>query len=208
MIGKLSGRLDETGEDWAMVDCGGVGYVATCSARTLRRLPAPGEAVALVIETVMREDSIRLFGFLDKAERDWFRVLQTVQGVGAKVALAILDTLAPDELTRAVTLGDKTALGRASGVGPKLALRLVTELKDRVPSGSGAGFVAAGPAVTNAPAVPAKAAGPVPEAISALVNLGYKPVEASVAVTAALSKLGPDPEIGALIRGGLKELAK
>lgn len=207
MIGKLSGRLDETGEDWAMVDCGGVGYVATCSARTLRRLPAPGEAVALVVETVMREDSIRLFGFLDKAERDWFRVLQTVQGVGAKVALAILDTLAPDELTRAVTLGDKAALGRASGVGPKLALRLVTELKDRVPTGSGAGFVAAGPAAV-APPPAGKAAGPVPEAISALVNLGYKPVEASVAVTAALSKLGPDPEIGALIRGGLKELAK
>ncbi|PWR20737.1 Holliday junction branch migration protein RuvA [Zavarzinia compransoris] len=206
MIGKLSGRLDETGEDWAMVDCGGVGYVATCSARTLRRLPAPGEAVALVVETVMREDSIRLFGFLDKAERDWFRVLQTVQGVGAKVALAILDTLAPDELTRAVTLGDKAALGRASGVGPKLALRLVTELKDRVPAGAGTGFVAAGPAPSDAK--PAGGTGPVAEAVSALVNLGYKPVEASVAVTAALSKLGPAPELGALIRGGLKELAK
>lgn len=207
MIGKLSGLLDETGEDWAMIDCGGVGYVATCSARTLRRLPGKGEAVALVVETQMREDSIRLFGFLDKAERDWFRVLQTVQGVGAKVALAILDTLSPADLTRAVTLGDKAALGRASGVGPKLALRLATELKDRVPTGDGSGFIAAPAAVVEASA-PRGAAGPVAEAVSALVNLGYKPVEASVAVTAALSKLGPDPDLSALIRGGLKELAR
>lgn len=204
MIGKLSGLLDETGEDWAMIDCGGVGYVATCSARTLRRLPAKGEAVSLVVETQMREDSIRLFGFLDKAERDWFRILQTVQGVGAKVALAILDTLAPAEITRAVTLGDKAALGRASGVGPKLALRLVTELKDKAPAGDGGGFIAV---AATAPAAP-KAAGPMAEAVSALVNLGYKPVEASVAVTAALSKLGPEAETAALIRGGLKELAR
>ncbi len=204
MIGKLSGLLDEIGEDWAMIDCGGVGYVATCSARTLRRLPAKGEAVSLVVETQMREDSIRLFGFLDKAERDWFRILQTVQGVGAKVALAILDTLAPAEITRAVTLADKAALGRASGVGPKLALRLVTELKDKAPMGDGSGFIAA---AAVAPAAP-KAASPMAEAVSALVNLGYKPVEASVAVTAALSKLGAEAETAALIRGGLKELAR
>jgi Holliday junction DNA helicase RuvA len=205
MIGKLSGLLDETGDDWAMIDCGGVGYVATCSARTLRRLPGRGEAVALVVETQMREDSIRLFGFLDKAERDWFRILQTVQGVGAKVALAILDTLSPAEITRAVTLGDKAALGRASGVGPKLALRLVTELKDKTPAGDGGGFIAVAAAV---PGAPKAAAGPLAEAVSALVNLGYKPVEASVAITAALSKLGPEPEVAALIRGGLKELAR
>ncbi|RJF80757.1 Holliday junction branch migration protein RuvA [Oleomonas cavernae] len=205
MIGKLSGLLDETGDDWAMIDCGGVGYVATCSARTLRRLPGRGEAVALVVETQMREDSIRLFGFLDKAERDWFRILQTVQGVGAKVALAILDTLSPAEITRAVTLGDKAALGRASGVGPKLALRLVTELKDKTPAGDGGGFIAVAAA---APGATKMAAGPLAEAVSALVNLGYKPVEASVAVTAALSKLGPEPEVAALIRGGLKELAR
>lgn len=206
MIGKLSGRLDETGEDWAMVDCGGVGYVATCSARTLRRLPGPGEAVALVVETVMREDSIRLFGFLDKAERDWFRVLQTVQGVGSKVALAILDTLSPDELTRAVTLGDKTAMGRASGVGPKLATRLITELKDKIPTGTAA-FIKTGPAPAAPAAAPA-GTGASAEAISALVNLGYKPVEASSAIGAALEKLGPEADVSALIRGGLKELAR
>ncbi|PWR18111.1 Holliday junction branch migration protein RuvA [Zavarzinia aquatilis] len=204
MIGKLSGRLDETGEDWAMVDCGGVGYVASCSARTLRRLPAPGEAVCLVVETVMREDSIRLFGFLDKAERDWFRVLQTVQGVGAKVALAILDALAPDEISRAVMAGDKAALGRASGVGPKLALRLITELKDRVPAVGGGAFVP-GPAPAGAPPAGGSA---MAETASALVNLGYKPAEASVAVAAAVSKLGKDAEVGALIRQSLKELAR
>lgn len=205
MIGKLSGRLDETGEDWAMIDCNGVGYVATCSSRTLRRLPGTGEAAVLVVETVMREDSIRLFGFIDRAERDWFRVLQTVQGVGAKVALAILDTLSPDELTRAVTLGDKAAVGRANGVGPKLALRLVNELKDKVPAAGGA-FIVTGPAPT--PAKPIAAAGPGAEAVSALVNLGYKPIEASSAIGAALEKLGPDVELSALIRGGLKELAR
>lgn len=203
MIGKLSGRLDETGEDWAMVDCGGVGYVASCSARTLRRLPAPGEAVSLVVETVMREDSIRLFGFLDKAERDWFRILQTVQGVGAKVALAILDALAPDEISRAVMAGDKAALGRASGVGPKLALRLITELKDRVPAVGGSFLPGAEPAA----AVPAGGSA-MAETASALVNLGYKPAEASVAVAAAVSKLGKDAEVGALIRQSLKELAR
>ncbi len=205
MIGKLAGRLDETGEDWAMVDCGGVGYVATCSARTLRRLPAIGEAVALVIETQMREDSLRLFGFLDKAERDWFRLLQTVQGVGAKVALALLDALSPEELSRAVTLGDKAVLGKASGVGPKLALRLVNELKDKVGALAGGAFV---PAVAlpaaAAPAVKSAAA----EAVSALVNLGYKPIEASSAVSAAAAKLGEGAELSALIRGGLKELAR
>lgn len=205
MIGKLSGRLDEIGEDWAMVDCGGVGYVASCSARTLRRLPGAGEAVSLVVETVMREDSIRLFGFLDKAERDWFRVLQTVQGVGAKVALALLDALAPDELARAVSAGDKAALGRASGVGPKLALRLITELKDRVPASVGGAFVPAAEMV----ATPAGGGGnAVAEAASALVNLGYKPAEASVAVAAAVSKLGKGAEVGALIRQSLKELAR
>lgn len=204
MIGKLSGRLDEIGEDWAMVDCGGVGYVASCSARTLRRLPGAGEAVSLVVETVMREDSIRLFGFLDKAERDWFRVLQTVQGVGAKVALALLDALAPDELARAVSAGDKAALGRASGVGPKLALRLITELKDRVPASVGGAFMPAAEMV----ATPAGGGNAVAEAASALANLGYKPAEASVAVAAAVSKLGKGAEVGALIRQSLKELAR
>lgn len=203
MIGKLSGRLDETGEDWAMVDCGGVGYVASCSARTLRRLPPAGEAVSLVVETVMREDSIRLFGFLDKAERDWFRILQTVQGVGAKVALAILDALAPDEISRAVMAGDKAALGRASGVGPKLALRLITELKDRVPAIGGSFLPDPVPVAPLAGAASAMA-----ETASALVNLGYKPAEASVAVAAAVSKLGKDAEVGALIRQSLKELAR
>ncbi|MFA5121141.1 Holliday junction branch migration protein RuvA [Zavarzinia sp.] len=205
MIGKLAGRLDETGEDWAMVDCGGVGYVATCSARTLRRLPAIGEAVALVIETQMREDSLRLFGFLDKAERDWFRLLQTVQGVGAKVALALLDALSPEELSRAVTLGDKAVLGKASGVGPKLALRLVNELKDKVGSIAGGAFVPA--AAIPAAAVPAVKSAAA-EAVSALINLGYKPIEASSAVSAAAAKLGEDAELSALIRGGLKELAR
>lgn len=197
MIGKLKGLVDETGEDWVIVDVGGVGYVVACSARTLRRLPARGAAVALVIETHLREDALRLYGFLEASERDWFRILQTVQGVGAKVALAILDILAPGELAQAIALQDRTAFARASGVGPKLAARLVNELKDK------------GPALAADSGRPvAAAAGPQAEAVSALVNLGYKPAEAAGAVSAAARRLGDGAGLSELIRSGLKDLAR
>ncbi len=138
MIGKLRGVVDSSGEDFVILDVNGVGYVVYCSSRTLQRLPRSGEAAALAIETQMREDSIRLFGFSTEAERDWFRLLQSVQGVGAKVALAIQAIFEPSELAAAIALQDKTAIARATGVGPKLAARIVAELKDKAPVGGGA----------------------------------------------------------------------
>ena len=143
MIGKLKGLVDSFGEDFVVVDVGGVGYVVSCSSRTLSKLPKPGEPVALAIETQVREDSIRLFGFAADSERDWFRLLQNVQGVGAKVALAILGILNPGELASALAMSDKTAVARAPGVGPKLAARIVAELKDKAPVLSGIDPVAA-----------------------------------------------------------------
>src|SRR3954451_25067638 len=164
MIGKLTGVLDSFGEDHVILDVNGVGYVVTCSSRTLQRLPARGEPASLAIETQVREDAIRLFGFLSDAERDWFRLLQSVQGVGSKVALAILGTLAPADLGSAIALQDKVAVSRAQGVGPKLAARIVAELKDKVPT-----FGSVDPAVVRlggkdeAPSAP----NPVQDAISA-----------------------------------------
>ena len=134
MIGKLKGVIDSYGEDFVILDVHGVGYVVQCSSRTLQKLPPPGEAAALAIETQVREDAIRLFGFLSDAERDWFRLLQTVQGVGSKVALAILGILSPGELATALATQDKTMVSRASGVGPKLAARIVADLKDKAPA--------------------------------------------------------------------------
>ncbi len=204
MIGKLKGLVDSYGEDFVIIDVGGVGYVVNCSSRTLQQLPPPGEATMISIETHVREDAIRLYGFRSDAERDWFRTLQTVQGVGAKVALAILSVLSPGELGNALALQDKAAIGRASGVGPKLAQRIVLELKDKAPAFSS---VDAATARLAGAVEERKAPKPVQDAVSALVNLGYSQPQASAAVAAALKALGDTAETAALIRRGLKELS-
>ncbi|HET6521272.1 MAG TPA: Holliday junction branch migration protein RuvA [Geminicoccaceae bacterium] len=211
MIARLRGRLDSTGEDWAVVDVGGVGYLVFCSARTLQALPRPGEPVDLHVETQVREDSIALFGFPDQAEREWFRLLQTVQGVGARHALALLTALTPERLAMAVAAQDRTALTRAMGVGPRLAARIVSELKDRVgrlPTGAPAtAGVAAGGRTPAAPG-PVPGGGAVEDAVSALVNLGYGRSDAYAAVLRAAAGLGERPTVDALIRAGLQELAR
>lgn len=201
MIASLSGVVESVSLDHAVIEAGGVGYRAFCSARTLRRLPAQGESARVLIDTHVREDHIHLYGFIDAAERDWFRLLQNVQGVGAKVALAILSTLEPDRLAAAIAAQDKAALSQAPGVGGKLAQRLVLELKDKVPALA---------AVTTpaGEARPVPIGGAVADAVSALVNLGYKRVEAAGAIAAAQRSLGEGAEVGALVRGGLKELAR
>jgi holliday junction DNA helicase RuvA len=204
MIAKLSGVLDRSGADGAVVDVGGVGYLVFCSARTLRQLPGEGEAVRLVVETHVREDHIHLYGFIDDAERDAFRLLTTVQGVGAKLALAILGTLSPDDLAAAIVAQDRAALAQAEGVGPKLAARIVNELRDKI-----SGLALPPPIASlqrNAAAAPV--GGGAADAVSALVNLGYRRVEAYAAVTRAARVLGPAAELDALIRSGLKELAQ
>jgi Holliday junction DNA helicase RuvA len=210
MIGKLTGRLDSTGEDWAIVDVGGVGYLVFGSRRTLGRLPGRGEAVSLLIDTHVREDHIHLFAFVDQAERDWFRLLLTVQGVGTRHALAILSVLGPEELARSIAAQDKQALSRANGVGPKLASRIASELKEKAGAivlGSGAELAGARPKSDNGEAVPVGVAGAAEDAVSALVNLGYRPAEAFGAVAGAQRDLGPEAKVEALIRAGLKELA-
>jgi Holliday junction DNA helicase RuvA len=204
MIGKLKGLIDSYGEDFVILDVNGVGYVVQCSARTLQKLPRPGEASALSIETQVREDSIRLFGFESENERDWFRLLQGVQGVGAKVALAILSILSPGDLASAIATQDKAMVARAPGVGPKLAARIVAELKDKAPAfGAVDPLVAKLSGETEADAAPSA----VRDAISALINLGYGRPQAAAAVAASVKKLGEGAETGALIRQGLKELA-
>lgn len=206
MIAKLKGLLDSVSEIGCIVDVGGVGYQVFASARTLRNLPPMGQAVQLFIETHVREDHIHLFGFLTQAERAWFNLLQTVQGVGAKVALAILGSLSTDELTRALAAGDKAMLTRCDGVGPKLALRLITELKDKL-GGLDLGAAAAGlPSAGESAAIEGQ--GAVADALSALVNLGYKRGDAFGAVTVAARQLGDKADVSSLIRLGLKELAK
>ena len=204
MIAKLKGRVDTVAEDQAVIDVGGVGYLVFCSARTLSRLPGGGEAVALFIETHVREDHIHLYGFLDAGEREWFRLLLTVQGVGSKVALAILSVLSPDDLSRAIAAADKAMISRANGVGPKLATRLLTELKDKA-AGLSLGGGAHAPAGAGAAPL---AAGPLEDAISALVNLGYRRVEAHGAVLQAAQGLGEGASVPALISDGLKQLGK
>jgi holliday junction DNA helicase RuvA len=203
MIGKLRGVIDSFGEDYVILDVGGVGYVVTCSSRTLQNLPRAGEAAALAIETQVREDSIRLFGFAQDAERDWFRLLQSVQGVGAKVALAILSILSPDDLASAIATQDKAMVSRASGVGPKLAARIVAELKDKAPAFGAADPGLARIAAAEAAAEPSAAR----DAISALCNLGYARPQAAAAVAASVKALGEATDASALIRRGLKELA-
>ncbi len=201
MIGKLRGVVDSFGEDYVILDVNGVGYVVNCSSRTLQHLPRPGEPATLAIETQVREDAIRLFGFLVESERDWFRLLQSVQGVGAKVALALLSTLSGDALATAVAVQDKAMVARAPGVGPKLAARIVAELKDKAPALGGAGSL-------TAPAEEAPVASAARDAISALCNLGYGRPQAQAAVNASLAALGPDADASALIRRGLKELTQ
>jgi holliday junction DNA helicase RuvA len=205
MIAKLTGTIDSVGEDFVVLDVHGVGYLVYCSARTLGELPAVGKAVALAIETHVREDQIRLFGFLSTAEREWFRLLQTVQGVGAKVALAILSTLRAADLATAIAMRDKAAITRAPGVGPKVAERIVTELKDKSPA-----LAAVDPQVVRlSNAVEDKRApGAVTDAVSALVNLGYGQPQAMAAISAAVRDAGNGADAARLIRLGLKELAK
>ena len=210
MIGKLRGLVDAAGADHAIIDVGGVGYEVTCSSRTLSALPAPGEPVTLSIETHVREDAIKLYGFLSEAERGWFRLLQSVQGVGAKVALSILSTLDAGQLANAIALQDRSMVARAPGVGPKVALRIVNELKDKAPPLA----LVTAPAGGHAPPQGNGAKGggvapsPAAEAVSALLNLGYAPLQANAAISTAMSKAGEAARTEALIRLGLKELAR
>jgi Holliday junction DNA helicase RuvA len=205
MIGKLTGTLDSYGEDFIIVDVGGVGYVVHCSARTLQALPAPGDPVVLAIETHVREDQIRLFGFLTPVEREWFRLLQTVQGVGTKVALSVLGTLAPADLASAIALRDKAMIARSPGVGQKVAERIVTELKDKAPA-----YAAIDPAVIRLSGAieERRAPQPVADAISALVNLGYGQPQAAAAIAAAAQSAGGATDAASLIRLGLRELSR
>lgn len=204
MIGKLRGIVDSVGRDWIIVDVGGVGYEVACPARTLSRMPAIGQPVTLMIETYVREDAIKLFGFLSDAERSWFRLLQNVQGVGTKVALSILGVLEPQEIANAIALQDKAQMGRAPGVGPKVAQRIVSELRDKAPALMVAGGMGMPAAAQGAPG-PMSAAS---DAMSALINLGYSAAEANAAVASVSARLGADAKAEELIRQGLKELAK
>ena len=205
MIARLTGKIEATGEDRVIVDVGGVGYLAFCSGRTLARLPTDGSIAQLHIETHVREDHIHLYGFADLDELEWFRLLTTVQGVGAKVGLAILTALGPDELLQAVAAGDKVAVSRANGVGPKLAARIVIELKDKV----GGIALGAAAAIRAAGKSPGPAAGGIDaDAVSALVNLGYGRSEAFGAVARAGARLGQGAPLSDLIRTGLEELSQ
>jgi Holliday junction DNA helicase RuvA len=198
MIARLAGTLAEQGADHAVIDVGGVGYLVQASARTLSAIGSIGGSVMLFIEMQVREDAITLFGFGSAGERDWFRLLTGVQGVGGRVALAILSILDPGELSRAVASGDKAMVARANGVGPKLAMRIVNELKDRI------GAVALGPAG----AAPMAAGGAVEDALSAMANLGFRPAEANAAVAAAVDELGAGATLDALVRLALRKAAK
>jgi Holliday junction DNA helicase RuvA len=205
MIGKLKGIIDSYGDDFVILDVNGVGYQVHCSARTLQELPAAGAPVTLAIETHVREDQIRLFGFMLDGEREWFRLLQTVQGVGAKVALSVLGTHKPADLASAIALRDKAMVARAPGVGPKVAERIVTELKDKVPA-----LAQLDPAVVQLSGAldERRAPRPVSDAVSALVNLGYGQPQAAAAIAAAARAAGEGADARSLIRLGLKEIAK
>ncbi len=198
MIARLTGVLVEAGADHGVIDVGGVGYLVQLSGRTLQALGGVGAEVKILTDMQVREDAITLFGFGSIAERDWFRLLTQVQGVGGRVALSILTVLAPDELSRAGASGDKAMVARANGVGPKLALRIVNELKDKT------GAVALGPAGTALPVANGAAA----DALSALANLGFRPAEASAAVAAAADELGDGAGLDALVRLALRKAAR
>ena len=205
MIGKLQGLIESYGQDSVIVDVNGVGYEVHCSARTLQELPGVGQPATLSIETHVREDQIRLFGFVTEIEREWFRLLQTVQGVGAKVALAVLGTLRPSELASAIAMRDKAMVARTPGVGPKVAERIVTELKDKAPA-----YTNVDPALVRLSGAldDKRAPAPVTDAVSALVNLGYAQAQAAAAIAAAARSAGEGAEATTLIRLGLRELAK
>ncbi|WP_300112477.1 Holliday junction branch migration protein RuvA [Sphingobium sp.] len=202
MIAKLRGLLDSTGIDHAVIDVGGVGYLVGASSRTLAALGPVGEAVTIHTEMLVAEDSIRLVGFARADERDWYRLLTHVQGVGSRVALAILSALEPAELHRAVATGDKAMVARANGVGPKLAQRIVNELKDKIGAAPAGGPIGVGGAV----AMPV--GNMSTDALSALQNLGFKPTEASAAVAAAEGELGEGASLDALVRLALRKAAK
>lgn len=203
MIGKLRGNVDSVGPDWAIVDVGGVGYVVHCSTRTLADLPR-GKPVSLPIETHVREQEIKLYGFGSEEERDWFRLLYSVQGVGARIALAILGTLRPAELASAISLQDKGTIARAPGVGPKMAGRICAELKDKAPAFAVDASLARLQSEIGERSAPA----PASDAVSALVNLGYPAAQASAAIAMAMKEAGDGAETARLIRIGLKELAR
>jgi Holliday junction DNA helicase RuvA len=201
MIGKLTGTVDSINDEGVILDVGGVGYLVQCPASTLSRLSV-GAPASLLIEMKVSEDSIRLYGFSGTEEREWFRLLQTVQSVGSKVALAVLSTLSPRDLQRALALGDKAMIGRAPGVGPKLALRIATELKDKAPSMMLGHEEAGAVAITHA------ARGPEADAVSALIHLGYSDARAAEAVARAAQALGEHTEASALIREALKGMGR
>ena len=206
MIGKLRGKIDAVGESYCLIDVNGVGYEVQASARTLRNMKI-GEEVSLTIDTHVRDDAIRLFGFASEVERSWFRTLQTVQGVGAKVALGLLGTLSPQELANAIALADWASVEQAPGIGKKLAQRIVAELKDKAPGLTAAGLHLPSAGANGRPgSVPAGDA--AAEAMSALTNLGYQPAQASGAVAVAMKELGEEADTARLIRRGLKELAR
>ena len=204
MIAKLKGLLDETGSDWAVIDVGGVGYLVHCSTKTLAALGEQGEACTVYTDLQVSENDMRLLGFAEAAERDWFRLLTQVQGVGGKVALAILSALSADELRGACASGDAATVARAQGVGPKLAGRIVNELKDKVGAMPGGGGSAVG--IGGSRIAPAGAASA--DAVSALQNLGFKPAIAAQAVARAQSELGEDASESDLIRVALKKAAR
>ena len=199
MIAKLTGRIEAIEQGSCIVDVGGVGYLVHASTRTLSALPAGGTG-SMLIETQVREDAITLYGFFESAERDWFRLLTTVQGVGAKVALSILSALSPRDLIAAIQAGDRGSLTRAPGVGAKLAVRLLTELREK------AGAMPAG--IGFSPILPLPAGGVEADALSALVNLGYRRAEVQIALARSMERLGDKASLDAVIRDGLKELAR
>ena len=199
MIALLTGRVESLDAGSCIVDVGGVGYLVQASTRTLAALPSPPAQARVLVETVVREDAILLYGFAESSERDWFRLLVTVQGVGAKVALAILSALSPRDLVGAIAGSDRAALTRVAGIGPKLAVRLLTELRDR------AGAMPSGPGLPAAPAVSGGLAG---DALSALANLGYRRIEAQPAVERVVVRLGDGAALDAVLRESLRELAR
>jgi Holliday junction DNA helicase RuvA len=200
MIGKLTGIVDSIAEDAVILDVGGVGYLLHCPSTTLSRLAA-GAHAALMVEMKVSDDAIRLYGFASAEEREWFRLLQTVQNVGARVALSVLSTLSPRDLQRALALSDKAMIGRAPGVGPKLALRITTELKDKAPA-----MMLRGDVETHAPVSAPR--GPAADAVAALIKLGYSEGQAAEAVARAANDLGDDAETGALIRDALRGIGR
>ncbi len=203
MIGKLKGLVDGFGDDYAHLDVNGVVYEVFCSAKTLATLPQVGHAAVVHTEMIVREDMIRLYGFFTEAEKAWFSTLMTVQGVGSRVALAILSVLTPSELASAIALQDKAMVGRANGVGPKLAVRIVTELKGKTPAGA----IDAGVLGLQAALGEGVAAGNVADAVSALTNLGYSSAQASAAVARDVGREGDGVATDKLIRLGLRELS-